>query len=549
MRAGSGPAAWRGDLRRLWTAYSVSELGSAVGAGALPLIAVMVLDVSAWQVSMLAVVAGIASAAMAVPLAPWIEVHRKRPVMITADLVRFIVLASVPVAAWLGALTYVQLCVVAAVQTGAAIVFAAASGAHLKRLVPEPHRAHANSRFETSLWSTATIGPPVGGLLVSWLGATAAVTVDAATFLLSAIGVRWLRSREPAPQPPAAGRRWLHELTGGWRYIAAHRDLHLLFWNAMIFGGCLMAASPLITVLMLRDLGFTPWQYGLALGIPGIGGIIGSLTVVPLTRRLNLTPRTLLLVFGVARTLWLGAVPLAPAGTAGLIVIIAADTLLLYCAGVFNPTFITYRMHATADTHMTRVATAWSISSKTAQPICIAAGAALAAATSARAAIAVAAAAIVVSTVLLPWRADGVDRAVGVAVRAAPGDVGERFHLAANQLRRGGFPLVENGGQVGGDPASVGPHELGQREPGSLSILDQICAGHQEPAHPGSGAQDEVGFDDADAVVGVDQRGRAVIDRPAAGNEELQELDSDAMPVHGHEVPPGTSTTPSKPAA
>ncbi|MEV6927106.1 MFS transporter [Dactylosporangium sp. NPDC051485] len=404
------PVGWRGDLRRLWAAYSISELGSAVGVGALPLIAVLVLGASAWQVSILAVVAGIASAAVAVPLAPWIEVHRKRPVMIAADLVRFAVLGSVPVAAWLGALTYTQLCVVAAVQTGGAIVFAAASGANLKRLVPEPYRAQANSRFETSLWSATTIGPPVGGLLVSWLGATAAVTVNAATFLLSALGIRQLRSREPAPPPPAAQRRWLHELTGGWRYIAAHRDLSLLFWNAMIFGGCLMAASPLITVLMLRDLGFAPWQYGLALGIPGLGGIIGSLMVSPLTRRLRWRPRTVLLVFGVARTLWLGAVPVAPTGTTGLILIIAADTLLLLCAGVFNPTFTTYRMHATADTHMTRVATAWSISSKTAQPICIAVGGVLASATSARTAIAVAAVAILTSAALLPWRTHGASQ-------------------------------------------------------------------------------------------------------------------------------------------
>ncbi len=87
-------------------------------------------------------------------------------------------------------LTYAQLCVVAAVQTGGAIVFAAAGGAHLKRLVPEPHRAQANSRFETSLWSATTVGAPIGGLLVSWLGATVTVAVDAATFLLSAVGVR-----------------------------------------------------------------------------------------------------------------------------------------------------------------------------------------------------------------------------------------------------------------------------------------------------------------------------------------------------------------------
>jgi predicted MFS family arabinose efflux permease len=87
-----------------------------------------------------------------------------------------------------------------------------------------------------------------------------------------------------------------------------------------------MAAAPLITVLMLRDLGFAPWQYGLALGLPGIGGIIGSLTVTPLTRHLHLSRRTVLLAFGVARTLWLGLIPLAPPGPDGLTVIIVADT-------------------------------------------------------------------------------------------------------------------------------------------------------------------------------------------------------------------------------
>jgi hypothetical protein len=170
----------------------------------------------------------------------------------------------------------------------------------------------------------------------------------------------------------------------------------------------------------------TPWQYGRALGVPGLGGIVGSLTVGPLTCRLNLLPRTVLLTFGVARTLWLGLIPFALSGTTGLVVIIAADTLLLFCAGVFNPTFVTYRMRVTADTHMTRVATAWSISSKTAQPVCIAAGGLLAAATSTRTAIAVAAVAIVASTALLPWR-NGTDQPVDAyaaepATRVGAGD-------------------------------------------------------------------------------------------------------------------------------
>ena len=405
--AGVADDRWRRDWRWLWTAYAVSEAGSAVGAGALPLLAVLVLDASALQVSVLAAVSGVAAAIAVVPLAPWVERHRKRPVMVAADLLRVVALGSVPVAAIAGLLSYGQLLVVAAVQTAGSLVFAAASGAHLKQLVPAGWRATAASRFETTFWTASFAGAPLGGLLLTLLGATVTIAVDAVSFLASAIGIRRVRS----PEPPAAHaatsgsglRGWLREASAGWRYITGHAALRGLFANAMAFGGGIMAASPLTTVLMLRELRFQPWQYGLALGLPAAGGIVGSLLVPWLLRRGSLPG--MLLATGAARAVWLGLVPLAPPSTAGLVLIVVADTLLLCCAGAFNPLFATYRMQVTADAYMTRVAAAWSVTSKTVQPLCIIAGGLLAAATSPRVAIAVAAVVVAGSVPLLPWRA------------------------------------------------------------------------------------------------------------------------------------------------
>ena len=379
-------------------------MGSALGAGALPLIAVLVLEVSTFQVSVLAAVSAIASAAIALPLGSHVEFRRKRPIMIAADLVRFAALGSVPAFAAFGALTYTHLCVVGVIQTTCNIAFGAASGAHLKALVPAEQRLEANSRFETTFWTATSTGPPIGGLLISWLGATTTLLVDAATFLLSALGIRSLRIPEPCPPRRSANHHWRRELVSGWRYIFGHPGLKALFWNSALFGGCIMLSSPLVAVLMLRDLGLAPWQYGLALGIPGLGGIVGSLCTSPLTRRFG--DRAVLLSFGVLRTLWLGFIALAPNGTAGMLVIIAADFLLLFCAGVFNPTFVTYRMRATDDSHMSRVMTAWSISSKTFQPLFIIAGGLLAAATSARLALGSAAILLILSALLLPWKFD-----------------------------------------------------------------------------------------------------------------------------------------------
>jgi MFS family permease len=418
------------DFYRLWCAYSISELGSALGAAALPLIAILVLHATNPQVSLLAALPGVASAAIALPLGAQIEFRRKRPIMISADLLRFAVLASLPVAAAINALTYPQLCVIGTVQTVCTIVFNAASGAHLKALVPVHHHTEANSRFETTFWTTTSIGPPAGGLLlISWLGPTITVAIDAVSFLASALGIRNLRTPEAPPPAPTSSRHWFADLTGGWRYIFGHRGLNALFWNAMLFGGSIMLTGPLIAILMLRDLELAPWQYGLALGLPGLGGILGSLVTKHLVHRA--TQRTVLLTFGVLRTLWMGLIPLAPAGTPGLTLIIIAETLLLFSAGVFNPTFVTYRMNATTDEYMSRVGTAWSISSRSIQPAFIAAGGVLAVATSTRTAIGVAALVLLLSTLLLPWRSRDID--TGGPANGQNPRTRDRVHSAAHR--------------------------------------------------------------------------------------------------------------------
>src|SRR6202451_3519367 len=119
----------------LWTAYAVSAYGSGLGFGAFPLIAVLVLHASPAQVSALSAVGPAVGALIAVPLAPWVEFRRKRPVMVAMDLSRFAVMATIPLAYAFGRLSFVQLLVVSTVVAAAKIAFNAASGSYLKTLV------------------------------------------------------------------------------------------------------------------------------------------------------------------------------------------------------------------------------------------------------------------------------------------------------------------------------------------------------------------------------------------------------------------------------
>jgi hypothetical protein len=393
---------WRQDLRRRWAAFAASQFGSAFGYSALPIVAVLVLGVSDFQVSLLAVLAGVVGAVAALPLGPWIEHHRKLPVMVAADLLRFAAVASVPAAALLGVLTYWQLAVVAVVQMAARMAFDAAGVAQLRTLVPREHRAEANARFETTVWTANAVGPAAGGVLISWLGATATMVLDALSFLVSAVMLRGLRTREPPPPERAADHHWLSDLTAGWRYIFGHRGLTALFWNSMIFGGCIMALVPLLAILVLRDLGFPAWQYGLISALSSVAGIAGSMLVKPLTARLG--DHRVLLVAGIGRNLWLGLIPFAPASTTGLVLITASEFLLVLFGGMFSPVFATYRMNTTDDIHMARVVLAWSVTNRIVQPVVIAAAGVLAATTSAGTAIMVLAAILLTGVAFLPWR-------------------------------------------------------------------------------------------------------------------------------------------------
>jgi MFS family permease len=155
--------------------------------------------------------AGVASAVVALPLDPWIEHHRKLPVMIGMDILRLVAVASIPAAAFFGVLTYWQLCAVAVLRMAGTLAFDSASIANLRTLVPQRHRREANGRFETTLWTANTVGPPAGGVLISWLGATTTMVLDAASFALSAMLLGRIRASESAPPQRISEHHWVKD--------------------------------------------------------------------------------------------------------------------------------------------------------------------------------------------------------------------------------------------------------------------------------------------------------------------------------------------------
>ncbi|MGH3203395.1 MAG: hypothetical protein ACRDP5_15275 [Streptosporangiaceae bacterium] len=107
----------------LWPAYAVSTFGTWLAFDAFSLIAILVLHSGPAEVSALTAAGLAVGAAVAVPLGPWVEFRRKRPVMMTMDLIRFAALMTIPVAFALGWLSFPQLLVVSVVTGAADITF------------------------------------------------------------------------------------------------------------------------------------------------------------------------------------------------------------------------------------------------------------------------------------------------------------------------------------------------------------------------------------------------------------------------------------------
>jgi MFS family permease len=339
--------------------FTASTVGTWLGFGAFPLIAIQVLGVGPAAVSALAAAGLAAGALLALPLGPWAERRRERPVMIAADAVRCVALLSVPVCHMAGLLTYAQLVVVSVIGAAANIAFTAASGAYLKQVVGPDQLLRANARFESTAWTAIAFGPVLGGAAVTLLGPVVSVCANAAGFLLSGLALLAIRVREADARPAVTEPFRLGALADGWRFINADRPLRAWFRNTIAVNALIMATEPLLAVLLLGELGWPPWQYGLAFGLPCIGGLLGAQLAARLEERHGRT--RVLTVVGVLRVLSPVGLAFAAPGTGGLILVIVVELAVITCMSVFNPLLATERLQRVPDEQIGRVLTAWTI--------------------------------------------------------------------------------------------------------------------------------------------------------------------------------------------
>lgn len=313
---------WRQrDFLRLWAAQTVSDFGARITREGLPMMAVMALSASPGQLGLLYALSSGPALLVGLGAGDFIDHTARRPILIAADLVRAAILVVLPLAAWLGLLSMLQVFAAAALVGAASALFDIADHAYLPGLVGKPLVTDANAKISVTESVAEMGGPALAGILFQWLTAPIAVAVNAATYLVSALLLANIRTPEPAP-PGASRRGWVDGVVTGVRASWEEpRVQTLLIMTGVggLFGGFFGA---LYIAFVLRGLGLSPALLGLGISMGGVGGLAGSFLALPMARRLGVGPTICLA--GALSALGTMIVLLAPArplgGTIALVI-------------------------------------------------------------------------------------------------------------------------------------------------------------------------------------------------------------------------------------
>src|SRR2546423_122237 len=298
------------DFAKLWTAATISLFGTQVSQIAIPVIAVLVLKVPPIQVAVLGTLEFLPFLLFTLPAGVWVDRLPRRLILVSGDLGRATMLATIPIAYLLGALTIWQLYVVAFVNGTLTVFFDIADQSYLPTVLDRDQLVEGNAKLQASVSTAQVVGQPVGGSVVGLFGAPFAVVLDAISYVVSAVLIFAIRRRERASRPGAAATAVVaeevadtgavgasvaaelaaargearderpglrREVAEGLRFVLANRYLRSIAAStgtSNLFSNISLGIFP---VFVYVNLGLTPETVGIIGGSFGAGALVGAL--------------------------------------------------------------------------------------------------------------------------------------------------------------------------------------------------------------------------------------------------------------------------------
>jgi MFS family permease len=204
----------------------------------------------------------------------WADRLPRHRIMITTDLVRAGLHATLAVLIFAGGAEVWEIAVIEALFGGAQAFFQPAYSGLLPQTVPESLIQDARALTESMANLAFLLGPALATALVLGVGAGEAFAFDAATFVVSAALLARMRPR--ARGTASAPESMLHELHAGWREVRSRSWVWVII---LVFTGSVMCVYALwyaLAPVIARDVYGSAGVFGLLESLAGAGAVCGA---------------------------------------------------------------------------------------------------------------------------------------------------------------------------------------------------------------------------------------------------------------------------------
>ncbi len=238
---------------------------------------------SPWWVSALFIVTFVPAVIVGLVAGPLVDRLSRKKLIVAADIARIGVFVALPFVG--SALAIVALAAVAGVANS---FFRPAVLAGVPNLIPEEDLAHGTSLLQATDWAAATLGPILGGVIVSASGPDLVYWINAVTFLISVLLLVRIPARLLQSEQAITRGHWrdLADGFGAFRRSAAMLTVIVAFGFAMLATGLINVSE---IFLAERALHRGAFGYGLLWTATGIGLVVGSLVSGALLESRELT--------------------------------------------------------------------------------------------------------------------------------------------------------------------------------------------------------------------------------------------------------------------
>jgi MFS family permease len=277
------------DFARLFAGETISQVGSQVTQFTMPLVAIITLHATAFQVGVLNALKFVPVIVVAVFAGVWLDRRRRRPIMIMCALGNAVLIGLVPLASSIGFLSIGLLYVVITLSGGLTVIFDVGALSYVPFLVDRDHLTESNSKLQASTAFAGIAGPGLAGLIVGLITAPITLSVDAFSYLFSAGGIITIAKREPPPDKPAERASIRQSLAEGFRAVYGTKLLRILLGQSAVLNVGFGAVSTMFAIYGVRVLHLSPDRLGVAIGALAAGALFGSLLAARVQRALGLS--------------------------------------------------------------------------------------------------------------------------------------------------------------------------------------------------------------------------------------------------------------------